>query len=135
MDILFVKKEGDFRLRCDWLDDLSVHFLPSSTHHHITNRIELNMSIIVGESNHFSKQRHFLLHLLLLHLPLKKHHFLFKLCRLCLCTIQIKVFMFVVFSQCDNLCVYRFVLIFKHLVLLFDIKQRLFVTVSAQHMI
>ena len=47
MDILFIEKEGHLSLGCHWLNDLSIHFLPASSHHYVTNRIELNMPIIV----------------------------------------------------------------------------------------
>jgi hypothetical protein len=47
MDILLVEKEWNISLRCDWLNDLGIHLLPVVSHHHVTNRIELNMTIIV----------------------------------------------------------------------------------------
>jgi hypothetical protein len=55
MDILFIVEEGDISLRCNWLYDLRIHLLPVIAHHHVTNRIELNMPIIVGQSYHFCK--------------------------------------------------------------------------------
>ncbi len=67
--ILFIEKEWHFSWRGYWLNDLRIYFLPPS-HHHVTDRVELDMTIIIWERDHLSKQWHLLLYLLLLHLPL-----------------------------------------------------------------